>query len=155
MFQVKKWPKAIVHIDADAFFASVYQVIHPKTKDKPLVVGKERGIATAVSYQAKKLGIKRGMRVVEIREKYPQVLIVESDYDLYHLFSQRILSIIKKTFPAVEQYSIDEFFVDIGGFRRYLNKSYQEIALAIKREIEEKLGITVSLGLSVNKSLAK
>lgn len=155
MFPVKSWPKAILHIDGDAFFASVYQVVHPQTKSKPLVVGKERGIATAVSYEAKKLGIERGMRVVEIRKKYPQVLVVESDYDIYHLFSERIFSIIKKTSPAIEQYSIDEFFVDVAGLRRYLNKSYQEIALSIKKEIEEKLGITVSLGLSINKSLAK
>lgn len=155
MFPVKSWPQAILHIDADAFFASVYQAVHPQMKNKPLVVGKERGIATAVSYEAKKFGIKRGMRTKEIRKKFPQVFIVESDYNLYKIFSERIFSIIKKNSSFVEQYSIDEFFVDIFGLRRYLNKSYQEIALGIKAEIEEKLGITVSVGLSINKSLAK
>ncbi len=95
------------------------------------------------------------MPVAQIRKKFPQVLIVESDYEIYQIFSERIFAIIKKTSPAVEPYSIDEFFVDIKGLRRPLNKSYEEIALSIKEEIEEKLGITVSVGLSINKSLAK
>lgn len=155
MFQVKSWPNVILHIDADAFFASVYQAIHPQSQNKPVVVGKERGIATAVSYQAKKLGIKRGMAIAYIKKIFPSVLIVESDYEIYELFSQRIFEIIKKFSPLVERYSIDEFFVDLKGLRRYLNKSYQEIAIAIKKEIENKLGITVSLGLSINKSLSK
>lgn len=155
MLLVSEWPQAIVHIDADAFFASVYQVIYPETQGKPVVVGKERGIATAVSYEAKKLGVKRGMTIFEIKKNFPQVLVVESDYDIYSLFSWRIYQIIKKYSPSVEQYSIDEFFVDIKGLRRFLNKSYQKIALSIKKEIEEKTGLSISLGLSINKSLAK
>lgn len=155
MFLVKDWPQAIVHIDGDAFFASVYQVTHPASKGKPVVVGKERGLATAVSYEAKRLGIERGTPIAKIKKDFPQVIVVESDYDTYLLFSLRIYQIIKKYSSMVERYSIDEFFVDIKGLRRFLNKSYWQIALSIKKEIETQTGLSVSVGLSVNKSLAK
>jgi len=73
MFQVHSWPNVILHLDGDAFFASVIQATRPYLRDKPVVTGRERGIATAVSYQAKKLGITRGMRVWEIKKRFQPV----------------------------------------------------------------------------------
>jgi DNA polymerase-4/DNA polymerase V len=155
MFQTRSWPNAILHLDADAFFASVMQVVYPRLKGKPVVVGKERGIATACSYEAKKLGVKRGLRISEIKKIFPQVMIVDSDYEIYALFSQKIFSILRRFTPLVEEYSVDEGFADIKGLRRPLNMSYGEIGVAIKNEIETSLGLTVSVGISLTKSLAK
>lgn len=155
MFLMRDWPEAILHLDGDAFFASVFQAVYPQIKGKPVIVGKERGIVTACSYEAKRLGVKRGMRIKEVRKKFPSVLIKESDYDLYQLFSSRMFSLIRQFSPLVEEYSMDEAFVDIKGLRRPLKASYQKIGEMIKKEVEEKLGISVSVGISVTKTLAK
>ncbi|MDH7476679.1 MAG: DNA polymerase IV [Microgenomates group bacterium] len=155
MFLTRSWPNVILHLDGDAFFASVMQAVHPYLKGKPIVTGKERGIATSVSYEAKKYGVKRGMPFFEIKKICPSCLIVKSDYQMFELFSQKIFNIIRSFTPMVEEYSIDEAFADIKGLRRPLNLSYQEIALAIKKKVEDSLNITVSVGVSLNKSLAK
>lgn len=149
------WPEAILCLDGDAFFASVTQAVHPELKGKPVVTGWERGIATAVSYEARALGIKRGDRCWEIQKKFPKVTITHSDYRLYHLFSNKMFSVMRRYSPTVEVYSVDEGFCDLKGMRRPLHMSYEQIAQTIKKEIESSLGITVSIGLSVTKSLAK
>lgn len=155
MFSHFSWPRAILHIDGDAFFASVMRSVDPSLIGKPIVTGRERGIATAISYEAKKYGVTRGMPYFEIKKKCPECLFVESDYDLFSLVSSRMFSIMKKYSPYVEEYSIDEGFIDITGLRRMHKKSYEEIALALKKELEDKLNITFSVGLSITKSLAK
>lgn len=152
---ITSWPEAILCLDGDAFFASVTQAVHPELKGKPVVTGWERGIATAVSYEARALGVKRGDRCWEIQKNFPEVKITHSDYRLYHLFSDKMFSVMRKYSPCVEVYSVDEGFCDLKGMRRPLHMSYQQIAENIKREIESSLGITVSIGLSVTKSLAK
>lgn len=149
------WPEVILCLDGDAFFASVTQAVHPELKGKPVVTGWERGIATAVSYEARALGIKRGDRCWEIQKKFPKVTITHSDYRLYHLFSDKMFAVIRKYSPTVEVYSVDEGFADLKGMRRPLHMTYEQIAQTIKREIESSLGITVSIGVSVTKSLAK
>lgn len=149
------WPEAILCLDGDAFFASVTQAVHPELKGKPVVTGYERGIATAVSYEARALGVKRGDRCWEIKKNFPQVVITVSDYKLYHLFSQKMFEVMRKYSPCVEVYSVDEGFADLKGMRRPLHMSYEQIAATIKKEVESSLGITVSIGVSVTKSLAK
>ena len=149
------WPEAILHLDGDAFFASVTQAVHPELRGKPVVTGYERGIATAVSYEARKLGVTRGMQCWKIKKEYPTVTIAVSDYRIYHLFSEKMFSVMRKYSPCVEVYSVDEGFADLKGMRRPLHMSYEQIGGAIKKEIESSLGITVSLGISVTKSLAK
>ena len=155
MFQIHSWPNVILHLDGDAFFASVVQAINPLLRDKPVVTGKERGIATAISYQAKKCGIRRGMTNQQMKKLCPDLVLIESDYETYSLFSQKMFDILKSFTPLVEEYSIDEAFADIKGLRRPLNKDYKEIGQAIKDKVESSLGITVSVGISLNKSLAK
>lgn len=152
---ITSWPETILHLDGDAFFASVTQAVHPELKGKPVVTGWERGIATAVSYEARKIGVTRGMQCWKIKKEFPQVVITTSDYRIYHLFSDKMFSVMRKYSPCVEVYSIDEGFADLKGMRRPLHMSYEQIGAAIKKEIESSLGITVSLGISVTKSLAK
>lgn len=149
------WPAAILHIDGDAFFASCEQALHPEYRGKPVVTGKERGIAAAFSYEAKKMGVTRGMRLFEIKKICPEAIIVPSDYEAYSLFSKRMFDILRKYTPVVEEYSIDEGFADLTGLRRPLNMSYSDIAKKIKEEVENSLGISVSVGVSLSKTLAK
>jgi nucleotidyltransferase/DNA polymerase involved in DNA repair len=152
---LRSWPRAILHIDADAFFASCEQAIHPQYRGRPVVTGKERGIVAAASYEAKALGIKRGVPLWDVKKICPDAVILPSDYETYSLFSKRMFEVIRRFTPAVEEYSIDEAFAEITGFRRSMNSSYESIALKIKNAIESDLGLTVSVGLSLSKVLAK
>lgn len=155
MLSIHSWPQVILHIDGDAFFASVIQATQPHLKGKPVITGHERGIATAISYEAKKYGIKRGMRFFEIKRLCPTCHFIESDYELFSLFSRRMFEIIKQFSPVVEEYSIDEGFVDLKGLQRPLHMNYEAIGKKMKETIESNLGITVSVGISLTKSLAK
>jgi len=155
IFSLHSWPRAIVHIDGDAFFTSCEEAIHPELRGKALITGGERGIVACASYPAKKLGIKRGVPLHEARKICPGLIILPSDYETYSLFSHRMFDIMRRFTPDVEEYSIDEAFADITGMRRALRSSYEEIVLNMKKEIEKELGITVSAGLSITKVLAK
>lgn len=152
---IHSWPKAIIHLDGDSFFASCEQAIHPEYRGKPVITGQERGIAASYSIEAKRMGIKRAMTLTEIKKICPDCIIVPSDYETYSLFSKRMFAIVKKYTPCFEEYSIDEGFADLTGLRRPLNMSYEQMTANIKKEIESSLEISVSVGLSVNKSLAK
>lgn len=155
IFSLHSWPRAIVHVDGDAFFTSCEEAIHPELRGKPLITGGERGIVACASYAAKKLGIKRGVPLHEARKICPGLIILSSDYETYSLFSHRMFDIMQRFTPDVEGYSIDEAFADITGMRRALRSSYEEIVVKMKREIERELGITVSAGLSITKVMAK
>jgi DNA polymerase-4/DNA polymerase V len=149
------WPRAILHLDADAFFASCEQAIHPELRGKPVITGKERGIVAAASYEAKARGVKRGMSLYEVKRVCPDIVMLPSDYETYSLFSLRMFEILRRFSPDVEEYSIDEAFVDLTGLRRSFHGSYGMIGQKMQETIEAALGITVSVGLSITKVLAK
>jgi DNA polymerase-4 len=149
------YPRAILHIDADSFFASCEQALNPALKGKPLITGKERGIASAVSIEAKKLGVKRGMSIYEIKKLCPDIIYVPSDYETYSLFSKRMFDVVRRYTNSVEEYSIDECFAELTGLRRSLRMSYEAIAGAIQRDLARDLGITFSVGLAPTKVVAK
>ena len=155
IFSLSSWPRAIVHIDGDAFFTSCEEAVHPELKGKPLITGGERGIIACASYAAKRFGVKRGVPLSDARRMCPDLIILPSDYETYSLFSRRMFAVMRRFTPDVEEYSIDEAFSDITGMRRALKASYEDIALRMKTEIERDLGITVSAGLSITKVLAK
>ncbi|MCL6465816.1 MAG: DNA polymerase IV [candidate division WOR-3 bacterium] len=152
---VHDWNNAILHIDADAFFAACEQATNPSLQGKPVVVGRERGIVTAASYEAKRRGIRRGMRLSEVKKVCPEAILITSDYEKYSLFSFRLMEILRRFSPLVEPYSIDEAFVDLTGLRRPFHASYEELGLMIKTAVRDELGITVSVGISLTKTLAK
>jgi DNA polymerase-4/DNA polymerase V len=155
LFSLHSWPQAILHIDGDAFFTSCEEAIHPELRGKPIIAGGERGIVACASYAAKAMGVKRGVPLHEARKKCPGLIILPSDYETYSLFSRRMFNVMRRFTPQVEEYSIDEAFADITGMRRALRASYETIALNMKAEIAKELGITVSVGLSLTKVLAK
>jgi len=154
-FLIKSWPRAFLHIDADAFFASCEQALNPNLKGLPVITGAERGIVSAASYEAKDLGIQRGVPLWEVKKICPDAIILPSDYESYSLISTRMFDIMRRFVPTVEEYSIDEGFADLTGMRRPLHRSYHEIGRLIKEQIETELGITVSVGIAPTKSLAK
>jgi DNA polymerase-4/DNA polymerase V len=152
---IRSWPRAILHVDADAFFASCEQALHPELRGKPVITGKERGIVAAASYEAKARGVKRGMGYFDVKKICPDAVIVPSDYETYSLFSVRMFEIFRRFSPEVEEYSIDEAFVDLTGLRRSFHCSYGTIAAKVQETVEKELGITVSVGISLSKVLAK
>ena len=155
IFSLHSWPRAILHVDGDAFFTSCEEAIHPELRGRPIITGGERGIVACASYAAKALGVKRGVPLHEARALCPELVVLPSDYETYSLFSRRMFNVMRRFTPQVEEYSIDEAFADVTGMRRALRASYEMIALRMKEEIERELGITVSAGLGLTKVLAK
>jgi len=152
---LSNFPRAIAHVDGDAFFTSVEQAIHPALRGKPVVTGKERGIIACASYEAKALGIKRGISLWDAKKICPGLAVLPSDYETYSIFSKRMFEIMRRYTPEVEEYSIDEGFADLTGMRQVFRKSYRDIVADMQATIQGELDLTVSIGLSLTKSLAK
>lgn len=155
LLNIHSWPQAIVHLDGDAFFASVEQAVHPELKGRPLVTGKERGIISCASYEAKALGVSRGVSLRDAARQCPGLVILPSDYETYSLYSKRMFDIMRRYSPMVEEYSIDEGFAELSGLRRVFRTSYEDIARRMQADIRAELDISVSVGLGLSKSLAK
>lgn len=152
---LRSYPRAILHIDGDCFFASCEVAKNPALQGKPVVTGQERGIASSMTYEAKRMGVTRGMRLFEIKKICPDAVILPSDYETYSLYSERMYNIVRRYTPEVEEYSIDECFADLTGMRGPLHMSYEMMAERIKHELDSELGMTFSVGLAPTKVLAK
>lgn len=146
-----------MHMDMNAFFASVEQKTNPLLRGKPIIVcGNPEGrstVATA-SYEARPFGIKAGMPLGEARRRCPQAILVEGNPAKYVYTSLQILDILQKYSPRVEPFSIDEAFVDLSGTQRLLGPALR-VAKSIKWRIRKELGLTCSMGIAPNKLLAK
>lgn len=151
----RSYPRAIIHIDGDSFFASCEVAKDPSLRGKPVITGKERGIVSACTYEAKARGVLRGEKLSDARRKCPEAIVLPSDYETYSLFSQRMYAIVRSYTPTVEEYSIDECFADITGLRQMHRMSYESIGQTIQTQLEQELGLTFSIGLSATKTLAK
>ncbi|MEI6528945.1 MAG: DNA polymerase IV [Candidatus Falkowbacteria bacterium] len=149
------FPRAILHVDGDCFFASCEVARRPELKGKAVVTGLERGIVSSLTYEAKARGVRRAMSLKEVKRICPDVVFLPSDYETYSLYSLRMYSIVRRFTPDVEEYSIDECFADLTGLQRPLNMSYEEIAEKIKTTLNSELGFTFSVGLAPTKILAK
>lgn len=150
--------RIILHVDADAFFASVEQVLNPKLKGKPVLVGgpsSHNGIVSAASYEAKKFGITSGMPTYLARRKCPQAIFVNGNFEAYRKFSKAIYNILANYTPDTEMASIDEAYLDITGCEKLYKKSAPDIARSILMEIYKKTGLSVSCGLASSKTVAK
>ncbi len=144
----------IMHIDADGFFASVEQSLNPALRGKAVVTGAERGIIAAASYEAKARGIGRGMQLHEARALSPDLVVLPSDYESYSIYSQRIFNILRRFTPAVEEYSIDEAFAEVAEGGRAA-PPLETLARTIRECARRELGLTLSVGISLTKTLAK
>lgn len=150
-----KTDRKIMHLDADSFFVSVEVARNPHLRDKAVVTGAERGIVTAMSREAKLLGIIRAMPTFQVRTMHPSVIILPGDYAAYADASERMFAIVRRYADDVEEYSIDECFADLTDMTRPLKMSIPEILEAIKTSIRDELGLPVSIGLGPTKVLAK
>ncbi|MCC6448078.1 MAG: DNA polymerase IV [Chitinophagaceae bacterium] len=151
----KQKNKVILHLDGDAFFVGVEVAKNPKLRGLPVVTGEERGIVSALSYEAKALGIKRGMPIFQVKRNFKKVIILPGDYGAYIRHSLAMFNIVRRYVDEVEEYSIDECFGDLTGLDKPLKMSYRKIAEQIKDEIYTELGFTVSIGIGPSKVLAK
>jgi len=150
--------RVILHIDADAFFASVEQAMNPKLRNKAIIVGgpsKRYGVVSTSSYEAKKKGVKSGMSTFEAFKLCPEAILMPSNFEAYKKYSNEMFKIFSKYTPIIEIVSIDEAYLDITGMDKCFKKSYDKIARDILVEVKEKLGITVSCGLSASKTVSK
>ena len=149
------WDRAIAHIDGDAFFASCEQATDPSLRGKPIAVGRERGVVTAYSYEAKKLGVSRAIKAQDLKRDFPTVQLVSSSYRKYSLFSARFKEIVSRFSNKIEKTSIDECFVDLTGLDVEQGCSYEELVGDIQDLLYTKLGITFSIGIGPTKTIAK
>lgn len=153
---------SIIHLDLDAFFASVEQRDKPTYRRKPLIVGgisggkgnSNRGVVCAASYEARKYGVHAGMPIWEARQKCPQGIFVPSQMNKYVEASKKFFQICSTYTPLIEPLSIDELFLDVSGCESLFGSS-ECIGRKIKERVYQELGIKVSVGIAENKFLAK
>jgi DNA polymerase-4 len=152
MEQIRK----IIHIDMDAFYASVEQRDNPELRGKPVAVGgtRKRGVVAAASYEARKFGIRSAMSSVVAKRKCPGIIFVRPRMEVYQAVSSQIHDILHEYTDAIEPLSLDEAFLDVTENKKQL-KIATDIAIDIKTAIKKKLGLTASAGVSFNKFLAK
>jgi len=145
-------PRTIVHLDADAFYASVEQASDLRLRGKPVAVGGDkRGIIASASYEARKFGVYTPMPTMRARKLCPKLIVLPGDYERYEQFSRRMFSFAYDFTPDVEQTSIDEGYFDLSGTR----KAPLEIALTIRQAIGQSMKIKVSEGIGSNKLVSQ
>jgi len=149
-------PRKVLHIDMDAFFASVEQRDNPVLRGRPVAVGssRERGVVAAASYEARKFGVRSAMPSVTARRKCPELIFVEPRFDVYKEVSLQIRAIFAEHTPIIEPLSLDEAYLDVTD-NLYGIASASEIAELIRAKIRAELNLTASAGVSYNKFLAK
>ena len=148
--------RKIIHIDMDAFYASVEQRDHPEYQGKPLVVGgkSERGVVAAASYEARQFGVRSAMAMRKALAKCPDLVVVRPRMSAYKAVSLQIREIFREYTDLVEPLSLDEAFLDVTHNKKGM-ASASMVAQEIRARIRERTGLTASAGVSINKFLAK
>lgn len=155
-FKVNILVRKIIHIDMDAFYASVEQRDNPHLQGKPVAVGwpDKRGVLTTASYEARKYGVRSAMPSVTAKKKCPDLIFVKPRFDVYKKVSKQIREIFKEYTDLVEPLSLDEAYLDVTENKKNI-PSATIIAKEIKQKIKDELQLTASAGISINKFLAK
>ncbi len=147
---------AIAHMDCDAFYAAIEKRDDPSLKDKPLIVGGEtRGVVSTACYIARKYGVRSAMPMFQARKLCPQAVIVKPRHAHYSAVARQIRGLMEALTPLVEPLSLDEAYLDLSGTERIHHHSPARTMAKLASDIEREVNITVSIGLSGNKFLAK
>jgi DNA polymerase-4 len=149
--------RCIIHIDIDAFFAAVEELLNPSLKGKPVIVGglpHERGVASTASYEARKYGVHSGMPLRKAYELCPDGVFVRGNYQIYSAFSKKFFDVLSRYTPDVEEASLDEAYVELTRCRP-LYSSFSQTVREMKQQVEKELGLAVSVGMGPSKLLAK
>lgn len=147
---------SIAHVDCDAFYASVEKREDPSLADKPVIVGGgQRGVVTTACYIARLYGVRSAMPMFEARKRCPDAVIIPPRMALYAQVSKAIRAKMEALTPAIEPLSLDEAFLDLTGTARLHGRSPAQSLIKFAKEVREEIGITLSVGLSHNKFLAK
>lgn len=148
--------RKIIHVDMDAFYASVEQMDNPELKGKPLAVGgsEVRGVVSAASYEARKFGVRSAMSGIQAKRLCPDLIFVRPRFERYKEISKQIRKIFHEYTDLVEPLSLDEAYLDVTQNKKG-NPSATLIAQEIRKKILEQVGLTASAGISVNKFVAK
>ncbi len=146
----------MLHVDLDAFFASVELLDHPELVDRPVVVGHRSGrsVVTAANYVARRYGVNSAMPMALALRRCPDAVVLEPHMSRYQDFSRRVMAIFNDVTPLVEPLGIDEAFLDVAGARR-IHGSPAEIGALIRRRVETETGLTCSVGAASTKFVAK
>jgi DNA polymerase-4 len=147
----------ILHLDVDAFFASVEEILDPSVKGKPVIVGarpEQRGVVASASYAARAFGVRSAMPTAQALRLCPQAIVIPPRHEVYGEYSARMMAILGEYSPLIEPLSLDEAFLDITGCEARWS-SPEELAHGIQKRLEVELGLSVSIGLASNKLVAK
>lgn len=146
----------ILHVDMDAFYASVEQIDNPWLKGRCVIVGGTggRGVVAAASYEARRFGVRSAMPIFQARQLCPQGVFIHPRMDRYREVSGEVMAVLQEFSPLVEQVSIDEAFMDLSGTER-LHGPPADLALLLKKRILEAVHLTCSIGVAPNRFLAK
>lgn len=150
---MRRW---IMHVDMDAFYASVEQRDNPQYRGRPVIVGglSSRGVVATASYEARKLGVHSAMSIVKAKELCPDGIYLRPRFAVYHAISEQVHEIMHRYTPYIEPLSLDEAFLDVTGLHGRFTGPYA-LGKAIKDEIWEATGLVASVGVAPNKYLAK
>jgi DNA polymerase IV len=148
--------RKIIHVDMDAFYASVEQRDDPNLRGKPVAVGgsRERGVVAAASYEARKFGVRSAMPSGTAKRQCPDLIFVKPRFEVYKAVSQQIREIFAEHTPIIEPLSLDEAYLDVTENLQNITLA-RDVALAIRAKIKEVTGLNASAGISYNKFLAK
>ncbi|QEO10040.1 DNA polymerase IV [Protaetiibacter larvae] len=146
----------IMHVDMDAFYASVELLDHPELVGKPVIVGhaSQRSVVTAATYEARRYGVNSAMPMAVALRRCPQAVVLEPHFERYAHYSRRVMELLGTVTPHVEQLSVDEAFLDVAGARRLLGSSWQ-IGTLLRERVYSETGLRCSAGAAATKFVAK
>jgi DNA polymerase-4 len=147
----------ILHLDVDAFYASVEEIFDPSLKDKPVIVGarpEQRGVVASASYAARAFGVRSAMPTAQALRLCPQAIVLPPRHKVYREYSAQMMAILSEYSPLIEPLSMDEAFLDVTGCQARWG-SPEELAHQVQGRLEVELGLSASIGLAANKLVAK